>query len=370
VDELSLRTLFHGALDEVAPPKPWLATAVREELDRRRVAVRPRRGFRFAKPAVQRAIAAVLVVLIAAGAAAAAIAIYEHRHNAVPVIPAPGGPVTRACGNDGNSVRMFDKNVGWRGTERTTDGGRTWRDVSPQAPPGSVKGPGAFCSLDPNVAWATFSTGSVPYQPTRMVLMSTHDAGRSWTQDAVIPVPWTVSWRINFSFLLDFLDLQHGWIFIEYATNPVQRRVYATSDGGRDWSLVSNAPDLGLGNLAFDCSQTGLMFNTPQRGWLTWGCSSGFGDTQPSGAQVIATTNDGGRTWAPVQLDGMPAGSDWICDATSPIFTGGNGVLQTRVNSFSLWIRVMASGGSEIQSPLRLTAVALGHRHGSITAGP
>jgi len=329
VDEISLRTLFHGALDEVAPPKPWLGAAVREEMNRRRVTLKSRRGLRLLNPAVQRAIAAVLVVLIAVGAAVAAVAIYEQRHHGVPVIPAPRGPVSRTCGNNGGSVRMFDKDIGWRGTERTTDGGRTWRDVSPPYPPGWVKGGGATCTLNPDIAWVSYGFGSVPYQPTKLVLMSTHDAGQSWQQDGVIPVPWSLSWRTNFSVLLDFYDLQHGWLFMEYATQPLQRRVYATSDAGQSWSLVSAKPDLGLGNLAFDCSQTGLMFDSPQRGWLTWGCSSGFGDTPPSGAQVIATTNDGGRTWAPVQLVGMPSGSGWSCDATSPIFTGSqSGVFQ------------------------------------------
>lgn len=329
MDDASLRNLFHGALDEVVPEKPWLISEVREEVRRRQPELRLRRRFTIWTPGLRRAVAAMLIVAIAAGAAAATIALYERKHTTVPVIHQPAGPVTRACGI-GSGVRMFDKNLGWRGTERTTDGGRTWHDVSPQGPPGGVKGAGATCALDPNVSWTTFAVGPAPYEPSSIVLMSTNNAGQSWQQDATISVPWSVSWQTNFSLLLDFYDLNHGWMFMEYATQPLQRKVFATSDGGRTWSVVSKAPDLGLGNMAFDCSQSGLTFATLQRGWLTWDCSSGFGDTPPAGTQVMAMTTDGGRTWVPVSLPSLPTGNDWSCGAASPIFTGLYGVTQVR----------------------------------------
>ena len=328
MDEVSLRSLFHGALDDVAPPKPWLAAAVREEVRRYRTTTAARRRFRLWTPAVRRAIAAVLVLIVAGTAAAATIAIYERRHQ-VPVIPAPGGPVTRSCGVD-TGIRMFDEKVGWRGTQRTTDGGQTWHDVSPPSLPGEVKGGTATCALDASSAWVVVSTGPGSYQPAAVTVEYTHDAGAEWVKGGTIPVPWATTWRINFSVLLDFADLKHGWLFMEYATNPLKRQVYATADGGTTWTLVSTTPDLGLGQLGYDCAQSGLVFDTLQRGWLTWDCSAGFGDVPGTGTNVIAVTRDGGKTWAQVPLDGLPTGPNLTCRVTSPVFTGDDGIIQVQ----------------------------------------
>jgi len=284
-----------------------------------------RRRFALWSPALRRAIAAALIVVIAAGAAAATIAIYERRHQ-VPVIPLPLGPVTRGCASAG--IHMFDPQDGWNGTSRTHDGGKTWRDASPPPVTGSIKGPGSVCALDNLYAWSLTSIGTVPYQPTQLVVMATHDGGQSWFRAGAVTVPYSVSWRIGFAADVDFLDKSHGWLWMEYSTTPQKQTVYATSDGGATWERVGALPDLGLGNMAFDCSETGLMFDTTRRGWLTWDCTHGFDSAPALGTPLMAITNDGGRTWSPVALDGMPATTDYICGVTSPIFTRDQGVLQ------------------------------------------
>jgi len=332
VDEVSLRNLFHGALDEVTPPKPWLQDAVREQLRRSRPVARNRPSRILLSPAARRLVAAVLVLLVAGTAAAATIAIYERRHNPVPVIP-QSGPGLRAC--EAGTIHMFDKNIGWNGSKRTTDGGKTWRDVSPPPVQGSVKGPSGTCAVDADHEWALRSTGGATYQPTELVLLSTSDGGSSWQQTASIPVPYQVSWRITFSAELEFLDDQHGWLFMEYATQPLQRRIYATSDGGRNWSAVSMAADLSLGEMGFDCSLSGLIFSTVRHGWLTWDCTQGFGGTPGTGTELMAETIDSGRTWAPVRLPSLPSSASPPCKTTSPIFSGSQGVVQETCSAFN-----------------------------------
>ena len=359
MDDASLRNLFHGALDEVVPAKPWLVSAVREEVRRRQPELRLRRRLQIWTPALRRAIAAILIVAIAAGAAAATIAIYEQHRNTLPVIPAPGGPVTRACATSG--IHMADPKNGWNGTNRTDDGGKTWRDVSPPPVNDFVKGPSSSCALNNLDAWTLASTGTVPYQPTLLVVTATHDGGGSWSQVGSVQVPFDVSWRTNFAADLDFLDKSHGWLWMQYSTTPQQRIVYATTDGGTTWARVSALPDLGLKNAAFDCSETGLMFNTVQRGWLTWDCSSGFGETPMTGTPVMATTDDGGHTWSTVTLDEMPTSKDAICGATSPVFTSDHGMFELSCSGASRPARdfVYSTGnGGKTWTPHALSARA------------
>ena len=326
MDDVNLRHEFHRALDAVAPPAPWLADHVRQELRRRTHVSRPsqkRTGLGLTlTPAVTALVAALLIMALAIAAVGVTLALFQFVRHPIPVIP--HGAITRGCGQ---GIYMVDANIGWQGTTRTSDGGKTWRDVSPPLLPGAIKGPQSTCALDANHAWAIASSGTVPYQPEKLTVLSTLDGGRSWQQGGVIAVPVATSWRINFSAELAFLDDQDGWLLMEYASTPMFRQLYATSDGGAHWAVAGGASGLGLGNIGLGCGESGLMFVSLQRGWMTWNCSGGYGDQPPQIGPVIAGTNDGGRTWAPVALEAYdPTGR--ICGATTPIFSRSQGVLQ------------------------------------------
>jgi photosystem II stability/assembly factor-like uncharacterized protein len=246
---------------------------------------------------------------------------------------------------------MIDPNVGWQGTQRTTDGGRTWHDVSPPPPSGSVgKQVGANCALGAQRAWVALASGSTSYQPDRVLVMSTIDGGQSWQQLSVIPIGFPVTWRNNFAVELDFVDEHHGWLLIEYAATPMVRVMYSTSDGGVHWTATSAASGLGLGDMTVGCSENGIMFNGLKRGWLAWNCSSGYGDRQATNGPVIAFTEDGGRTWAPLSLPGYPAGG--ICTATTPIFSNDHGMLEVsclgeaQAGAWAAVYRTADSGGT------------------------
>jgi photosystem II stability/assembly factor-like uncharacterized protein len=328
VEDLSLRTEFHRALDAVAPPAPWLADHVRQDLRRRVTSTRPPTRTRprlglILRPTARRVIAAVMVVLLVVAAVGASLALYRYIHQPIPIRPHPGA-VIRECGQ--GNVYMVDPNNGWRGTQTTKDGGKTWHDVSPPTGPNFVKGGTSICTLDGTHAWVTSATGQASYQPDHLVVQATLDGGQSWQQDSVIPIGYPVDWRINLSVEMDFFDDNHGWLLTEYASTPIRRTLYATSDGGHTWNTIGKAAGLGLGDLGHNCAENGMMFVSLQRGWLTWDCSRGFGDQPPAGDSVIAVTNDGGRTWAQLKLDGVPTGGS--CTVSTPVFTHSDGLLQ------------------------------------------
>jgi photosystem II stability/assembly factor-like uncharacterized protein len=328
VEDLSLRTEFHLALDAVAPSAPWLADHVRQDLRKRVAASRPARRPRtrwglVLRPTTRRVIAAVLVVLLVVAAAGASLALYRYIHQPIPIRPHPGA-VTRACGQ--GKVYMVDPSNGWQGTQKTTDGGKTWHDVSPPTTADFVKGGNTVCTFDAGHAWVTSGGGSGTYQPDHLVVQATSDGGQSWQRIAVIPLGYTADWRINLSVEMDFYDDKNGWLLTEYASSPIQRTLYATSDGGHAWNAVSRTVGLGLSDLAHNCVENGMMFVSLQRGWLSWDCSRGFGDQPAAGGLVIAVTNDGGRTWAPLHLAGVP--NSVSCTVSTPVFTRNDGIMQ------------------------------------------
>jgi photosystem II stability/assembly factor-like uncharacterized protein len=332
VDDLSLRTEFHRALDAVAPPAPWLAVHVREELRRRRpeaYSPRPRRAWfrlafpRFSKPLM----AGALIVALAVAVAGALLALNQYAHRSVPV-RTHSGPASRMC-SQGQTTSV----TGWPGTSAISDVGGALPSLSPPNVPREVKGGSSICVLDADHAWMSVATGNpnCPGTPPcagpqidHVVVQSTHDGGQTWQQGQPVPASGA-----NLAAELDFLDDLHGWLLIDtgyYASPAFVRSLYATTDGGLHWSrLTSGAPSDGsvLGQVAKGCAESGMMFVSVDRGWLTWDCSrsNGPAPTQ-SGGPVVAATNNGGRSWAPVDLPG-------ICGAAAPIFSGNLGVLQS-----------------------------------------
>ncbi|HEX3508247.1 MAG TPA: hypothetical protein VHW94_07650 [Candidatus Dormibacteraeota bacterium] len=335
MDDLSLRNEFRRALDVVAPPAPWLAVNVRTALRRHSSdVVRKRRPFALTlSPAASRLLAIALIVVLLVAAAGAFLAIHRFVLQPIPIHPHTGA-VMRSCST--GTVDMITTKIGWQGTSRTTDGGTTWRDVSPPALPRSGKGGGYVCVLDGDHAWVTEATsvfnsacaakGCAGPEIDGIYVMSTVDGGVTWRTSERIPGNGSQSLSTEF----DFFDAMHGWLLTDtgyYATHRNQRDIYATSDGGLHWNHLASGSARGasaLGTVAIDCVQTGMTFSSITTGWLTWDCSSGNGPNPPSkGGPFIAVTRDGGRTWAAVTLPGNPA----ECGAAPPIFSAKAGLM-------------------------------------------
>ena len=208
------------------------------------------------------------------------------------------------------SIRMINATTGWAsasGTDRilrTADGGAHWNDVTPK---NARLGNWATFFLDANNAWlaSSLQPGS-PSNDFTVGIYRTSDGGHSWLQVGTASPGW------GFPASLDFVDRQHGWLFIKQdgtlqtpGTDMVA--LYGTSDGGASWNQLAQTDTSGLaGHLPQACSKLSPVFISASRGWIHGSCG-------PGGGYFLYVTGDGGRNWAAVALK-MPAQGTLTCD--------------------------------------------------------
>ncbi len=237
---------------------------------------------------------------------------------------AAGQPVTIT------TITMLDANNGWAvggvtdmrlgvgdHVLRTSDGGQTWRDVTPPEPaPAEPPGGSAIGFYqDANTAWVTYSYYAPPSTPGNFV-WRTADGGQTWQASQ----PLDISGLGDFFGPSDmvFVDDQTGWMLVHVGAgmNHDYVALYATHDGGQTWETLL---DPFTDNFPQGCGKTGMVFMTPQTGWITGNCN---GVAQ---GLFFQRTDDGGRTWQPVEAP-PPAGApadlftrdDRACGTESP----------------------------------------------------
>lgn len=135
---------------------------------------------------------------------------------------------------------------------------------------GSFRG---LCAVSAQVCWASGTGGTV---------LRTTDGGKSWK--SVGPPS---------SEALDFRDLE-AWdenTAVIMSSGDADR-IYRTEDGGESWTLVFEHPQR---EAFFD----GIAFANRELGWL-------MGDPL-AGRLLILQTSDGGRSWAELSADRIPA---------------------------------------------------------------
>ncbi|MFD8430854.1 MULTISPECIES: WD40/YVTN/BNR-like repeat-containing protein [Streptomyces] len=176
--------------------------------------------------------------------------------------------------------------AGTRGTVlRTTDGGRTWRDVSP---PGA--GDLEFRDVEAFDARRAVALSIGEGEASRVY--RTEDGGATWTE----------SFRNTdaraFYDCLTFFDRRHGLAM----SDPVDGkfRILSTSDGGRSWQVL---PDVGMpaaqaGEAGFAASGQCLVSAGPRDVWLATGGAAH--------ARVLHSA-DRGLTWTATGAP-VPAG--------------------------------------------------------------
>jgi photosystem II stability/assembly factor-like uncharacterized protein len=203
---------------------------------------------------------------------------------------------------------------------RTTDGARTWTDVTPAGAAGLLSAASATQVLDavgPETAYLTVTVSSDESQPGTTRVFATRDGGLTWTESAPLRAMGAPS-------QLSFTDPLHGWLLWDEGAamgrDPV--RVYRTADGGAHWSLTAQSPPMNSDSSAgipVDCDKTGITFASATAGWMSGDCAAGL-----SGELLVS--RDGGVRWEPQELP-VPAsacaGTD--CVLTGPEFTDGTG---------------------------------------------
>jgi photosystem II stability/assembly factor-like uncharacterized protein len=258
-------------------------------------------------PRAMQLVAAFLMVALAVAAAAAFVAInhYIQSHR------------NAASGTCGQGFHMVSDKVGWQGAStHTTDGGATWTNSTLPTIPNQTKGGYGECTFDGSHAWMTVATGS-PLSASQIQVLITRDGGTTWLKGGSVPAT-----GFNTRAAIEFINPEEGWLLVDSGA----RTLYSTSNGGLTWTHLAGGGV--LDQLAPSCSETGMTFVSADRGWMTWGCSQGYGPGTPQGGgPVVAFTDDGGRTWAAASLPSFPTGTDYSCDAKAPLFTDQNGVM-------------------------------------------
>ncbi|WP_244790185.1 oxidoreductase [Streptomyces sp. BJ20] len=168
---------------------------------------------------------------------------------------------------------------------RTTDGGRTWRDVSP---PGA--GELQFRDVEAFDARRAVVLAIGEGEDSRVY--RTADGGTTWTETFRNPDPRA------FYDCVTFFDHRHGLAM----SDPVDGkfRILSTRDGGRSWTVL---PDTGMppaleGEAGFAASGQCLVSSGPKDVWL----ATGGADR----ARVLHSA-DRGRTWTATDAP-VPAG--------------------------------------------------------------
>jgi photosystem II stability/assembly factor-like uncharacterized protein len=192
-------------------------------------------------------------------------------------------PVPTGSDQQYRGLDAVDKRVAWVGGSdgevlRTTDSGRTWKDVSP-----------------PDTAGLLFRDVEAQDERRASVLAigegdasriyTTTDGGRSWNLAFVNGDP---------NAFYDCMDFYDGGRRGLALSDPVDGRfrIAATDDGGRSWHVLPNdgMPDAVAGEFAFAASGTCLVTS----GRDAWFASGG-------GAARVFRSHDGGRTWTAIE---------------------------------------------------------------------
>ncbi len=205
------------------------------------------------------------------------------------------------------TVHMLDANTGWAVAAggigdpddhllRTTDGGATWRDVTPpeNTDPAAPLGKGATAFfLDANTAWAAYYDRAIGPAATSAVIWRTADEGKTWTSSQPLDTKDAAFYSPSD---LVFVDGKTGWLLAHVDAGMMHDYVFvfATSDGGQTWKRIV---DPFMDTLPQSCGKTAMVFADAQTGWMTGDCQG----VQP-GAPYLQKTTDGGRTWQAVEL--------------------------------------------------------------------
>lgn len=175
---------------------------------------------------------------------------------------------------------------------KTTDGGRTWTLQFKNDEPTAFFDAMAFWDRQRGVAVSDPVRG-------RFLVVTTTDGGRTWKPVAPEGMPPALEGEGAFAASGTCVTVQ-GRTQVWFGTGgPNGARVFRSADSGRTWS-VAEVP-LARGRAAGVFS---LVFTDERRGVAVGGDYTKEGGREGN----AATTDDGGRTWRPVEGDARPGG--------------------------------------------------------------
>jgi photosystem II stability/assembly factor-like uncharacterized protein len=252
--------------------------------------------------------------------------------SSTPIPPTPGGIVQSP---NIRQIDMIDTSYGWALGDtylmRTTDGGKTWLNVTPKGM--SLKGIGANgFFFNANYGWLLTNIANNGLG----TLYRTSDGGRTW-----------IAYDVPFSGgQMQFIGTNTGFVMVSLGAGMSKQAiaVYMTTNGGALWTrtYINDPTVAGAGtSLPLSGQKSGMSFRDVWRGWV--------GGNYPAAAySYLYVTDNSGKTWSQVTLP-LPAGSsNSYLSMEAPTFFGPfNAILPVSINGDNkdLYIYVTNNAG-------------------------
>jgi hypothetical protein len=218
----------------------------------------------------------------AAEASSAALGSSEWHPVSLPDPVVPGVPSLASC-TPGTSFCLTVSDLETVGYSAivTTDGGGNWHDYDTL--PAGMAYPNAASCPAAGVCWlAGYDSSAHPD------VAETTDGGRTWTD--MTPGNWPSAWRL---WSVDCVSTSTCWLAGDDSTDAgIAPLVLETVDGGADWTSFSNLP----GIAQYDPNGTYQLNAISCASALD--CVAGGGLNEADGLAQIITTTDGGATWS------------------------------------------------------------------------
>ncbi len=244
---------------------------------------------------------------------------------------------------------------------RTTDGGKTWQDVTPPQKAGTGNtsfGPAQRAApffLDAQHAWVGLAPQPGAGTGTdNDAIWYTSDGGGTWTASANVNKGIGGAEFFSPGTIFFLPDGKNGWLLVHAGVgmNHDYVYVYNTTDGGATWNLRVDPMDINKGNI-MSCYKSGLSFVNGTIGWLAGSCNG------VKAGVLLFQSKDAGSTWSEVTLSAPPqapnvfTAGDEACGSLPPAFVSAtDGFMGVTCQSFGAtqtsqtWVYVTADAGA------------------------